>query len=182
MITSAVGQEGKSTVASQLAVSLARSGLRTVLVDGDVRKPSQHAVFGLPPDRGLCDVLRNQAELQSVVQATPAENLWILPAGRCDQVAFQALAGPALAGLMQQLKDQFDFVVVDSGPVLTGPESMIFGQHVDGAVISTRRDISQLPKVEDAYSRLRSVGIPVIGTVVNGIAAETRQRLIPVAS
>ncbi len=182
VITSAVGQEGKSTVASQLAVSLARSGLKTLLLDGDVRRPSQHAVFGLPPDRGLCDVLRNQVELQSVVQATPAENLWIMPAGRCDQVAFQALAGPVLAGLMQQLKDQFDFVVVDSGPVLTGPEAMIFGQHVDGAVISSRRDISQVPKVEEAFSRLRSVGIPVIGSVVNGIVAETRTRLIPMAT
>ena len=115
-------------MASQLAVSLARFGLKTVLVDGDVRKPSQHAVFGLPPDRGLCEAPRNQVELQAVVQATPAENLWILTAGRCDQVAFQALAGPGLAGLMQQLKDQFDFIVVDSGPVLTGPEPVIFGQ------------------------------------------------------
>lgn len=181
LVTSAVGQEGKSTVASQLAVSLARSGLKTVLVDGDVRGPSQHAVFGLPPDRGLCDVLRNQVDLPSVVQATPAENLWILPAGRCDQAAFHALAGPSLTTVMQHLKEQFDFVVVDSGPVLTGPEPMIFGQHVDGAVLSSRRDISQVPKVEEAFSRLRSVGIPVIGSVVNGIASETRNRMVPVA-
>ncbi len=182
VVTSAIGQEGKSTVASQLAVSLARSGLKTVLIDGDVRKPTQHAVFGLPPDRGICDVLRGQAELQSVVQATPAENLWILPAGRCDQVAFQALSAAPLSAIMQELKDQFDFIVVDGSPVLTGPEALIFGQFVDGAVVSTRRDVSQLEKVEEAYSRLKSVGIPVIGAVVNGIVSETRNRLVAMAA
>lgn len=180
VVTSAVGQEGKSTVASQLAVSLARAGLRTVLVDGDIRKPSQHAVFGLAADHGLSEVLRSQAELQSVVQATPAENLWILPAGRCDKVSFQAMAGPALTSLVDELKQQFDFIVVDAGPVLTGPEALIFGQCVDGAVISSRRDVSQLPQVEEAYRRLQSVGIRVIGAVVNGVQSETRTSLVPV--
>ncbi len=178
VVTSALGHEGKSTLASQLAVSLARGGRRTLLIDGDVRNPQQHVVFGLPGDRGLCDVLRGQATLEEVVQTTPAENLWILPSGRCDTVAFQALAGPATGVTLERLKSQFDFIVIDAGPVLTGPEALIFGQHVDGAVISTRRDHSRVPKVDDATRRLRSVGVHVIGAVVNGVNAESRSNLI----
>jgi capsular exopolysaccharide synthesis family protein len=174
VVTSAVGQEGKSTLASQLAVSLARGGRRTLLVDGDVRKPQQHAVFGMPPDRGLCDVLREQAGVEDVVQATPAENLWILPAGRCDVASFQALSGGDLANTMERLGAQFEFLVVDAGPVLTGPEALIFGQYVDAAILATRRDVSQLPKVDEAYRRLQSVGVRVIGAVVNGGTAELR--------
>ena len=69
---------------------------------------------------------------KKIVQATPAENLWILPAGRCDVVSYQALSGQSIPVIMQRLTTQFDFTVVDSGCVLTGPESMIFGQHVGG--------------------------------------------------
>ncbi len=182
MITSATGQEGKSTVASQLAVSLARSGMRTLLIDGDVRKPQQHAVFGLPADLGLSDVLREESSLEETVQATPAENLWILPAGRCDAVAYRALSGGILTDLMNRLNSQFDFIVVDSGPVLMGPEPLIFGQHVNAAVISTRRDVSQLPKVDEAYRRLQVVGIHVIGAVANGVGAEARPNRLALAS
>lgn len=174
VVTSAVGHEGKTTLASQLAVSFARSGKRTLLIDGDIRNPQQHVVFGLPADRGLCDVLRGEAKVEEIVQATPAENLWILPSGRCDAVAYQVLSSNVAASIVDRLSNQFDFVIVDSGPVLTGPESLIFGQYVEGAVLSTRKDISRVPKVDEAVQRLRSVGINVVGAVVNGTTGESR--------
>ena len=177
VVTSALGGEGKSTVASQLAVSLARSGRKTLLIDGDIRKPSLHALFGMPDDLGLCDVLRGQQSIDGVVQATPAENLWILPAGRCDNSSFQALSGPLTRQLIATAIERFEFVVVDSGPVLTGPESLIFGQHVDGAILSTRRDVSRVPKVDEAKARLQSVNIRVLGAVVNGAATEVRNKV-----
>jgi len=174
VVTSAVGGEGKSTVASQLAVSFARSGRRTLLIDGDVRNPQQHAVFGLPLDRGLCEILRDDASIDEVVQATAAEGLWIMPAGQCDMASLQALAGPSIATILETVAAQFDFVIVDSGPVLTGPEAMVYGQYVDGAIVSSRRDVSRLPKVQEAFQRLQSVGVKVIGAVVNGTTAEVR--------
>ena len=152
-----------------------------MLIDGDIRNPQQHAVFGLPAERGLCDVLRGEAKLEEVVQATPAENLWILPAGRCDVVSYQALSGQTIPVIMQRLTDQFDFTVVDSGCVLTGPESLIFGQHVGGVVMSTRRDVSRMPKVEEANLRLKSVGVNVIGSVLNGVGADTRSNQLAIA-
>ncbi len=182
LVTSAVGHEGKSTVASQLAVSLARAGQRTLLVDADVRNPQQHAVFGLPLDRGLCDVIRGQATVEEVVQATPAEGLWILPAGRYDMAVMQAISGPALPKMMDRLESQFDFVIMDSGPVLTGPGAMICGQHVDAAVISTRRDVSQIPKIDEAFKRLQSVGVYVLGSVVNGTGTEVRSNQLSVTA
>ena len=182
LITSAVGHEGKSTIASQLAVSLARSGRRTLLIDADVRNPQQHAVFGLPLDRGFCDVIRGQASLEEVVQATPAEGLWILPAGRCDMAAMQAMSGPVVPAIMDRVAEQFEFVILDSGPVLTGPEAMIYGQHVDAAILATRRDVSRVPKVDEAFRRLQSVGIHVIGAVVNGARSDVRSNQLALTS
>lgn len=182
VVTSAVGNEGKSTVASQLAVSLARSGRRTLLVDGDIRNPQQHAVFGLPLDRGLCDVLRGEATLEETVQATPAEGLWILPAGRCDIASMQSLSGPGVAAIADNLKSQFDYVILDSGPVLTGPEAMIYGQYVDVAVLATRKDVSRLPKVDEATRRMQSVGVEVLGAVINGASSDVRASQLKIAS
>ena len=182
LITSAVGHEGKSTIASQLAVSLARSGRRTLLIDADVRNPQQHAVFGLPLDRGFCDVIRGQASLDEVVQATPAEGLWILPAGRCDMATMQAMSSPVVPAIMDRVAEQFEFVILDSGPVLTGPETMIYGQHVDAAILATRRDVSRIPKVDEAFRRLQSVGIHVIGAVVNGTHSDVRSNQLALSS
>jgi capsular exopolysaccharide synthesis family protein len=178
IVTSALGKEGKTTVASQLAVSLARSGKKTVLVDGDVRNPRQHQIFGMAADRGLCDVLRGDATLEDVVQATPSENLWILPAGATASASFQSLSGNDVGGVLTQLRAQFDFVVVDTAPILTGPDAVIFGVHVSGAVIATRQDHSSIEKIDEAQRRLRSVGIRVLGAVINGAFAESRGNVL----
>jgi capsular exopolysaccharide synthesis family protein len=175
LVTSALGQEGKTTVASQLAVSFARSGRRTLLIDGDVRNPQQHIVLGLPFNAGLCEYLRDQAQLEDVVRATAAESLWFMTAGYRDSQTDQCLASPAVRKLIDELRSRFDLIVLDTGPVLTSPDAMLLGQHADVAVISVRRDISRLPKVVEAADRLRSVGVEIAGAVVNGMAMDIRE-------
>ena len=176
MVTSALGQEGKTTVASQLAVSLARSGRRTLLIDGDVRNPQQHVVLNMPFNAGLCELIRSDVTLEDVVKATPAEGLWFLGAGYRDPQTDQYLASPNIAELFDDLKSRFDIIVIDTGPVLTSPDAMLLGQHADSAVLSSRRDISRMPKIREAADRLRSVGVEISGAVINGISIDIRER------
>jgi capsular exopolysaccharide synthesis family protein len=175
MVTSALGQEGKTTVASQLAVSYARTGRRTLLIDGDVRNPQQHVVLGLPMSKGLSDLLRSDVTLDEVVKATPAENLWVLPAGYRDGNTDQYLASPVVSRLFAELRNRFDIIIVDTGPALTSPDAMLLGQHADGAVIAIRRDISRMPKVTEAVDRLKVVGIEIAGAVLNGAGSDIRE-------
>lgn len=182
MVTSAIGQEGKSTLASQLAVSLARSGRRTVLLDADVRNPQQHLVFGVNGGRGFCELLRQAVGLDHAVQPTAVERLWVIPSGRYDQASMQALSGDSARRIFGELKSQYDFVVIDVGPVLTSADPMLVGQHVDTTLLSVRRDVSQIPKVYDACDRLRSVGVHIMGAVVNGTGTEIRANEVDVAS
>ena len=181
MVTSALGQEGKTTVASQLAVSFARSGKRTLLIDADVRNPQQHVVLGMPFQRGLCDLLRSDASLDELVQPTPAENLWLLGAGQRDANTDQ-LWGSSLPTIVQDLRSKFDLIIVDTGPVLTCPDAMLIGQSVDTALISIMRDISRIPKVTDACDRLRSVGISIVGAVLNGDVMNIRASDLQIAN
>jgi capsular exopolysaccharide synthesis family protein len=169
MVTSADPREGKTTTSSQLAASLARAGRRTLLVDADVRNPGVHRVFDMPLEPGLCELLRGEAERDAVVHPTRTANLWLLPAGRCDLRSVQALSSSFLGTTLAALCVQFDYVVIDSGPVLKVADSLLVGQHVDAAILSVQRDVSKTPHVYEACERLRSVGITVLGAVVNGV-------------
>lgn len=168
LITSAHPHEGKTTVASQLASSLARSGKRTLLVDGDLRHPGAHMVLGMPMDRGLAEILRGEAELDDVVRPTQAENLWFLSAGQICRTSIQALSRKRVPEVLESLRSGFDFVVIDSSPVLSVADARLLGQHVDGAVLSVLKDVSQIPQVYEACELLRAVGIRLLGAVVNG--------------
>ena len=174
LVTSALGQEGKTTVASQLAVSVARSGRRALLIDADVRNPQQHVVLGMPFHAGLCELLRGDVTLEDVVRATPAEGLWHLSAGYRDAQTDQHMASPNLKKIIDDLRSRFDMIIVDTGPALTSPDSMLVGQHADVAILSVRRDVSRLPKVAEAAERLRGVGVEVLGAVVNGMNVDLR--------
>jgi succinoglycan biosynthesis transport protein ExoP len=169
MITSAEPHEGKTTAASQLAASLARSGRRTLLIDADIRNPGAHRVFNLPQEPGLCELLRGEAQREAVIHPTRTPNLSLLPAGRCDLRSVQALSTSYLGTTIAALCVEFDYVVIDSGPVLKIADPLMVGQHVDAAIVSVLRDVSKLPKVYEACERLRSVGITVLGAVVNGV-------------
>ncbi|MCA9217462.1 MAG: polysaccharide biosynthesis tyrosine autokinase, partial [Planctomycetales bacterium] len=174
LVTSALGQEGKTTVASQLAVSVARSGRRALLIDADVRNPQQHVVLGMPFHSGLCELLRGDVALEDVVRATPAEGLWHMSAGYRDAQSDQHMASPELKNIIDELRSRFDMIIIDTGPALTSPDSMLVGQYADVAIISVRRDVSRLPKVAEAAERLRGVGVEIMGAVVNGMNVDLR--------
>ncbi|MEX2112928.1 MAG: polysaccharide biosynthesis tyrosine autokinase [Pirellulales bacterium] len=177
MVTSATTQEGRTTVASQLAASLARAGRRTLLVDGDVRRPALHALFDVPLEDGLCEVLRAEVDVADVIRPTHAEGLWLLTAGYCDVDAIHALATEQMQPAFEKLRSEYDFIIIDGAPVLGMSDALIFGQYCDGAILSVRRDFSQMPKINEAASLLRSVGVRLIGSVVNGVHSKCDDRV-----
>jgi polysaccharide biosynthesis transport protein len=168
MVTSAVGGEGKTSLASHLAASLARAGCNTLILDCDLRKPAAHRMFDVEREPGFSEILRGEADLVAATHATPADNLSVIPAGRCDALALQILAQGGAESAFEELRAKYDFVIVDSAPVLPVADSLLIGQHVDAVVFSILRDISRVPRVHAAYNRLAMLGIRMLGAVVNG--------------
>jgi len=171
MVTSAVSGEGKTSLSCHLACSLARAGRKTLLLDCDMRNPAAHRLFELPSEPGLCEVLRGEAQLADVIRATPATNLWLIPAGQFDEQALQTftLSQDGFSPLLEQLKAQFDFIVIDSSPVLPVVDTLVVAQNVDVVVFSLLRDVSRIPSVYAAYQRLATLGVRILGAVVNGV-------------
>lgn len=169
LITSAVKGEGKTTLSCHLATSMARAGRRTLLVDCDLRNPAAHRLFDLSVNPGLCDFLRGEAEIMDLIQTTPAANLSILPAGRSDPISLQSLAQDGLRGVFTELRDHYDFIIVDSAPVLPVADTLLICPNVDGVLFSVLRDVSRLPSVYAAYERLSQMGTKLLGAVVTGV-------------
>jgi polysaccharide biosynthesis transport protein len=177
LVTSAVEHEGKTTFASQLAASLARSGKRTLLLDGDLRHPNVHLALGLDLRNGLPELLRGEIANDEAVQPTGVEGLFAVTGGVCDYAAITALSKPETAALLKQFRESFDHVVIDAGPVLAFADVLLLGQVSDIALLATMRDSSRVPLVMQAVEKLRSVDVRVLGAVVNGVDGTPVRRM-----
>jgi polysaccharide biosynthesis transport protein len=176
LVTSAVEHEGKTTFASQLAASLARAGKRTLLLDGDLRHPNVHLALGLDLRAGLPELLRGEISNDEAVQPTGVEGLFAVTGGACDYAAITALSRMVTSNILAGFRESFDHVVVDAGPVLSFADVLLLGQSSDVAIVATMRDVSRVPQVMAAVDKLRSVGIKVLGTVVNGVDGTAARR------
>ncbi len=172
LVSSAMAGEGKTTLASQLALSIARSQRRTVLVDFDVGRPALGSVFRLPPGPGVGELLRGEASVPEVTHRVAGSDLDVVLAGRWNRQAQARLTNGAAEALVAGLRAEYEFVIIDSSPILTGVDSRFIGQHVDGAILSVLRDVSQAPRVLASRDVLDAFGIPFLGTVVAGSSSE----------
>jgi polysaccharide biosynthesis transport protein len=177
LVTSAVEHEGKTTFAAQLAASLARAGRRTLILDGDLRHPNVHLALGLDLRAGFPELLRSEVGNDEAIQPTTIDGLFAVTGGACDYAAITALSRPETGTIVKGFRDSFDHVVIDAGPVLAFADVLLLGQLSDVALVVTMRDVSRVPLVTSAVDRLRSVGIRVLGTVVNGVSNSTPRRL-----
>ncbi|QDV39625.1 exopolysaccharide transport family protein [Tautonia plasticadhaerens] len=176
LITSAVGGEGKTTLAAQLAVRCAEAGASTVLIDADLRRATLGRLFEVPDCPGLSDVLRGDAQLEdALVPISQVGGCQLLPAGSPEPNPNRILRGKNFAPMLERLRRSFDVVIIDTSPVLPVPDALILGRLADGAVIATRHDQSRFPAVERANGLLTGAGIPVLGVVVNGARGSDRR-------
>lgn len=178
MVTSSGTMEGTTVVASSLALSLARAGRRTLLVDGDLRSPSLHKLFAMPLEDGFSEVLRSEIDLVDAIKPTNNEGLYLLSAGVCNAEAIHSLATDQPQAIFEKLRDQFDYIVIDAPPVLGISDSLSLGQYIDGAILTVLRDHSEIRKVYKAVEMLRGMGVRVLGSVVNGVPIKADRRVV----
>jgi capsular exopolysaccharide synthesis family protein len=168
MVTSARAREGKTTLASHLALSIARAGKRTLLVDCDFRRPELHNLFQMEAGPGLSEVLGGEMEFAQAVRPGPVAGLSILTVGQRGRPMIQALAQDATGQLFETIRQHYDFIIVDSSPVLPVADALTLGKRMDAVLLSVRAEWSQVPYVYAACEQLAALRIPVIGSVLNG--------------
>ena len=162
LVTSAGPDEGKSTTLSNLVVSIAQAGRRVILVDGDLRHPRLHELFGLDNRQGLTTVV-GQASGDIPLQESGVNGLRVLAAGPLPDIPADLIASPAVETLIATLREQADIVLFDAPPVVTVTDAAVLASKVDGVLLvinagRTRREYAQRAKALLAQVHARVVG------------------------
>jgi succinoglycan biosynthesis transport protein ExoP len=170
LVTSAVPNEGKSTTARNLAASFARHGSRVLLVDCDLRKGTQARAFGISALKGVSSILTHQARLESAIEKIPGhENLSLLTAGARPPDPAVLIGSPEMADLIQACTEKFDFIILDSPPVLGLSDTVNLAQIIEGVILIVREGVSNRKAVRNAAAQLSAAHLPVIGFVLNDV-------------
>lgn len=170
MVTSALSGDGKSSSASNLAVTLAQDGIRTALVDADLRAGSLHELFGMSRDPGLSDVLLGRIELDDALREIAWEEtelpLRFLPAGRVVSNPAELLGSPGARTLIARLRKDFDTTILDAPPLVPVADASILGSLADSTLVVARTGNTDRRALEDAAAQLRELSIPISGIVL----------------
>ena len=172
MVTSTFPQEGKSITSSNLAVVLAQGGGRIILVDADLRRPSQHQIFGLTNDTGLTTALLNpQGSLTELLQPSGVDNLTILTTGPVPPNPSELLGSKRMGEVLSALLSEADLVIFDSAPVLVASDASVLATRVDGTLLVIDAGRTRRGQAARAVQVLSSVGATLLGAVLNRAAA-----------
>lgn len=175
LITSPHTRDGKSTTASNLAMSQALLGRRVLLVDGDLRKPSQHLIHGLPLGDGLSTVLQGILPVQQVVRRTAVENLDLMTTGPQVPNPAELLMSEGMKKFRDEVRRDYDLVVVDSSPILAVTDPAIIGASADAVLLVASISHLQHREAERTIELLRSMSTPILGVVINGINQDVEE-------
>lgn len=166
IVTSSIQSEGKSTTAANLAIALADSGVRVLLVDADLRRPKVAKYMGLEGAVGLTDALIGRVQLDDVVQEWGRGRLSVLPAGTVPPNPSELLGSAAMGNLIKELRSRFDVVLFDAPPLLPVTDAAILSRFVGGVILVVAAGRANRHHVEGAISALENVGSSVAGIVL----------------
>lgn len=167
LVTSSGPGEGKSMTAANLAVTYAQQGLKTLLVDADLRKPTVHYTFRLDNLRGLSNVLVNESILEDAVNPTDVEKLEVMSSGPIPPNPSELLGSRRMRSFLEQAKGIYDLIIFDTPPVLAVTDSQILADIVDGSILVVRSRKTEFEAAERAVAALKPARAKMLGTVLN---------------
>jgi len=168
LVTSAGPQEGKSTTAGNLAVAIAQTGTRILLVDTDLRRPIIHNLFGVPREPGFSEVVAGMETLQSAVKKSDVDNLSLLTSGFIPHNPSELLGSRRFQSLLQEAMGSYDMVIFDSPPVAVVTDAILVSPEMDATLVVVGAKIVDRKVLQSAWLKLQRTGAHLIGSVLNG--------------
>ncbi len=169
LISSAGPSEGKTVCAANLAVTMAQSGSKVLLMDCDMRRPRIHKVFGMVRDQGLSSVLVGKANVGQTIIKSKVENLDILPVGPIPPNPSEMLGSMRMKHLLETLKKSYNRIIIDSPPVTAVTDAVVLAPQADGTLLVVRAGDTPRQIVQNGLAQLQTVNAKILGAVLNGI-------------
>ena len=174
IITSGNPGEGKSTTVANLAIATAQMGMKTLIVDADLRKPVQHSLFGFKKEPGLIDALGNDPLQDDLLRKTEVDNLWLLPCGTIPPNPSELLGSKAMKNLQQNLLEEFDHIFYDTPPVIAVTDAVVLSTIVDSLALIIKFGSTTAQSVNHASNLLKQVNTKVSGVILNFVDIQSR--------
>jgi capsular exopolysaccharide synthesis family protein len=174
LITSAVPGEGKTTTAVNMAVTMADSGMRVLVIDTDLRRPNVHHVLRMERGPGLADVLRQGLDINSVIRPTRIKNLWIISSGRVPPNPSELIGSERMQRVLNHLKGRFDLILCDAPSVLVVTDPVLLSTFVDSTMLVVSVNNARRETILRAKQHLDAANAYIAGVVLNGLDASRR--------
>jgi len=175
LFTSAGPQEGKSSIVANLAVSMSQAGKRVLIIDADLRNPTQHKIFGLPNNIGLTTILAEDVSALSFIMKTPHEELDILTSGPIPPNPAELLDSQRMKQILHEITQAYEFVLIDSPPVIAVTDASILAQSVHGVILVLAAREVKREYAMRAKEQLEKVGAKILGIVLNKAKVESKK-------
>ncbi|WP_431843338.1 polysaccharide biosynthesis tyrosine autokinase, partial [Calidifontibacter indicus] len=169
VMTSSLAGEGKTTTTANLALTMAEAGAKVVLIEGDLRRPRLLRYLGMEGAVGITDVLIDRAELKDVVQRFGEHELGVVGAGQIPPNPSELLGSDAMRKVLDDLKDVFDYIIIDAPPLLPVTDAAILGAITDGTVVVAASGSVTIDQLQSALDSLESVNATTLGIVLNKV-------------
>jgi capsular exopolysaccharide synthesis family protein len=172
LVGSASPQEGKTTTVANVAASLAQNGARVLAVDADLRRPTLHQHFAIRKAPGLSDLIVGNCQASAAVQVTRFKGLHVLPCGYVPPNPTELLGSSAMKEVLRAFKTHYDWVLLDTAPILAMADTPVICPYTDGLVLVVGAEVTSRPSILRAIDQIRSVGGKVLGVVLNKVNLE----------
>lgn len=168
LITSPTPNEGKSTTIANLGVVIAQAQKKVVVVDCDFRNPTQHKIFGVS-NNGMSNCIAMGLYLDDVLVETSVQGLWVIPAGPVAPNPSELLGSDRMSELLKELCEQFDYVLIDTPPIMPVTDAAVMASKVDGVIMLIESGLVAPSIAKDAKTRLEQAGAHILGAVLNKV-------------
>jgi capsular exopolysaccharide synthesis family protein len=172
VVTSSAPSEGKSTITSNLAISMAQSGKKVLLIDCDFRKPTIHKKFGLPNTNGLTNIIIGENKIEDCLKGTEVKNLYVLTCGTIPPNPSELLGSKSMKKLLDDFKGIFDIVLVDAPPVLAVTDAQLLSVNVEGTLLVASYGKTEKKAIVKSKEMIEAVGGKLLGVVLNMVPAK----------
>ncbi len=173
LVTSSMPSEGKTTTAVNTAISLAQLGASVLVIDSDLRRPSVHKVFDLTTHQGLSTCLSRGVDVETLIQPTMVENLFVIPCGPLPPNPAELISSNRMRETLEALKERYDHIIIDSPPLMNVSDSLILSTLVEGVIFVVQGGKSKRNIVQRARRELAQVNAKIFGVVINNVDMRT---------
>ncbi len=169
LVSSSEPNAGKSTVSSNLAITLAQNGVRILLIDADLRKPSQHRTFRVKKHNGLSRILSGELTFEDCVCREVAKNTDLLPSGSLPPNPSELLGSEAMNSLLDKLTEEYDYILIDTPPLAVVSDALVLCEKAAGMVLVTRQGQTTYDELRDSIDSIKNVNGNLLGVVISDV-------------